>query len=129
MWQTCPSDQCNKVWTIFDDALADNQLDMLYHRTKSRTFTVFGLQCRNCGMCLMLEWGRSLTEAEAVLGRQIVSAFLLPQPINEDGCQAIEDMWEQPRQEVVLKPGPRANTLNIPVGQGDGSHVTLAGCY
>ena len=70
----------NKFFDEAGYALDTLQMDMHYHRTLSKSHGEFGMQCRRCGMSLVISWPRALTSTEAECAQQLLAAFVHPQP-------------------------------------------------
>ena len=79
-WTTAQPGPMNKFFDEAGYALDTLQMDMHYHRTLSKSHGEFGMQCRRCGMSLVISWPRTLTSSEAECAQQLLAAFVHPQP-------------------------------------------------
>ena len=79
-WSTAQPGPMNKFFDEAGHALDTLQMDMHDHRTLSKSFCEFGMQCRRCGMALVISWPRTLTSSEVECAQQLLAAFVPPQP-------------------------------------------------
>ena len=79
-WTTAQPGPMTKFFDEAGYALDKLQMDMHYHRTRSKSFGEFGLQCRQCGMSLVISWPKEITSPETECVQQLLASFVHPQP-------------------------------------------------
>ena len=79
-WSTSHPGPMNKFFDQAGYALEKLQMDMHFHRTRSKAFGQFALQCRQCGMSLVISWPKDITPLEVTCVQQLLASFVHPQP-------------------------------------------------
>ena len=109
-WTTSQPGPMNKFFDGVADALQARQMEVTYHRTNSKSYGEFGMQCRRCGMSLVISWPRSLTDAEVEDAQQLLAAFAHPQPFQFALLDKMPDEKEPDvhlADKVALMSGPQ----------------------
>ena len=79
-WSTSPPGPSHKFFEVVKHALHSGTMEVHWHRNSKKTYGTFGMQCRRCGMTLVVEWPHALNDEDSEIARQLLACFVHPQP-------------------------------------------------
>ena len=74
-------------------------MELHFHHNVKKTYGTFGMQCRRCGMTIVLEWPQGLAPSESSIAQQLLASFVHPQPYQ---AALMDQMPEEPKWCTLL---------------------------